>query len=69
MRSMGEGHRRVLLTFWRGYNVTIITAQLKPLPFRRGGTSPPDWSERLHGVGVGSIALRNAERPHPLPLP
>jgi hypothetical protein len=41
--------------------------EVKPLPFRRGGTSPPDWSERLHGVGVGYIGLRNADRPHPFP--
>ena len=46
-----------------------VAVQPKPLPFRRGGTSPPDWSERLHGVGVGYIGLRNADGPHPLPLP
>ena len=46
-----------------------MAQKMKPRPFRRGGTSPPDWSERLHGVGVGHIGLRNADRPHPLPPP
>jgi hypothetical protein len=41
----------------------------KPLPFRRGGTSPPDWSERLHGVGVGSFGVaRGLRSPTPLRL-
>jgi hypothetical protein len=39
----------------------------KPLPFRGGGTSPPDWSERLHGVGVGSFGEAQGPR-NPTPL-
>jgi len=54
MRSILEGHRRVLLTFWRGDNVTFITAQLKPLPFR-GGV----------GVGLVELMLRLTDKPHP----
>jgi tripartite-type tricarboxylate transporter receptor subunit TctC len=35
------------------------------------GGSTPDIAARAvaGGVGVGFIALRNANRPHPLPLP
>jgi hypothetical protein len=44
-----------------------VAVQPKPLPFRRGGTSPPDWSEWLHGVGVGSIGVAQGPR-NPTPL-
>jgi hypothetical protein len=38
-------------------------AKLSPFPLGVEGPVP------LHGVGVGHIGLRNADRPHPLPLP
>jgi hypothetical protein len=38
-------------------------AKLSPSPSGMEGPVP------LHGVGVGHIGLRNADRPHPLPLP
>jgi hypothetical protein len=50
-------------------NHTSVAVQPKPLPFRRGGTSPPDWSERLHGVGVGSFRVaQGLQNPTPLRL-
>jgi hypothetical protein len=46
-----------------------VATQPKPLPFRRGGTSPPDWSEWLHGVGVGPFGVaRGLRSPTPLRL-
>jgi hypothetical protein len=61
MRSMGEGAALVILTLWRGDTLNA------PLPSRRGGTSPRNWSERLHGVGVGfvGLVLRLTDKPHP----
>ena len=48
-----------------------MAQKMKPRPFRRGGTSPPDWSERLHGVGVGSVSrtLPLLQNPTPDPSP
>ena len=42
-----------------------------PLPFRRGGISPPDWSERLHGAGGGDCQDSTVltDSPHPNPSP
>ncbi len=40
---------------------------ITPLPQARGGTSPPDWSERLHGAGGGS--LPSAQQSSPLASP
>jgi hypothetical protein len=58
---MGGGGAMVILTVWCGDTLNA------PRPFRRGGTSPPDWSERLHGVGVGfvGLVLRLTDKPHP----
>ena len=51
------------------FNHIGVAAQPKPLPFRRGGTSPPDWSEWLHGVGVGPFGVvRGLQGPTPLRL-
>ena len=49
--------------------VARIEDAIKPLPFRSGGTSPPDWSERLHWVGVGRVGNRNARLTAPTPNP
>jgi len=47
-----------------------VVLSRKPLPFRGGGISPPDWSERLHWVGVGSIGAAQWLRdPTPSPSP
>ena len=55
-----SGNRRVIP---RNNLAALHIAKLSPSPSGMEGPVP------LHGVGVGHIGLRNADRPHPLPLP
>jgi len=51
----GDFARKAKVCVWNADDTETVALMtlLSPLPFRRGGTSPPDWSERLHGVGGG----------------
>ena len=51
----GDFARKAKVCVWNADDAETVALMtlLSPLPFRRGGTSPPDWSERLHGDGGG----------------
>ena len=51
----GDFARKAKACVWNADDAetAALMTLLSPLPFRRGGTTPPDWSERLHGVGGG----------------
>ena len=59
MRSMGEGHRRVLLTFWRGDTLNVPLHRLRrsrccsatpAAPPCRGGINTGWCPSRVYGV-------------------
>jgi hypothetical protein len=68
MRSMGEGHRRVLLTFWRGDTLNVPLHRLRRSPSPKGEELPNycdncDNPEMGFACNVGFVLRFCASRP------